>query len=61
MRADQQNWYDEMHTTQIKLKLNNKTDADILEWLRKQRYSRAKSMQGEIKRLIREEIQRGVV
>lgn len=32
-RADQQNWYDEMHTTQIKLKLNRKTDADILEWL----------------------------
>ena len=26
-RIDQQNWYDEMHTTQIKLQLNNKTDA----------------------------------
>ena len=57
-RADQQNWYDEMHTTQIKLKLNNKTDADILEWLKKQQWSRGKSMQGEIKRLIRDEIQR---
>lgn len=57
-RADQQNWYDEMHTTQVKLKLNNKTDADILEWLKKQQWSRGKSMQGEIKRLIRDEIQR---
>lgn len=55
-RVDQQNWYDEMHTTQIKLKLNKKTDADILDWLRKQRLSRTTSMQGEIKRLIRAEI-----
>ena len=58
MRAEQQNWYDELHTTQIKLKLNNRTDADILEWLRKQQFSQNTSMQGEIKRLIREEIQR---
>ena len=57
-RIDQQNWYDEMHTTQVKLKLNNKTDADILNWLYRQQISRDKSMQGEIKRLIREEIQR---
>ena len=57
-RVDQQNWYDEMHTTQVKLKLNNKTDADILNWLHEQQISRDKSMQGEIKRLIREEIQR---
>ena len=61
IRADQQNRYDEMHTTQIKLKLNKKTDADILDWLYKQQYSRTKSMQGEIKRLIREEIQRNSV
>lgn len=59
-RADQQSWYDEMHTTQIKLKLNNKTDADILQWLCRQQRSWGKSMQGEIKRLIREEIQRTV-
>lgn len=58
IRIDQQNWYDEMHTTQIKLKLNKKTDADILDWLYRQQCSRDKSMQGEIKRLIREEIQR---
>ncbi|MBO5570992.1 MAG: hypothetical protein J6A79_19010 [Clostridia bacterium] len=57
-RVDQQSWYDEMHTTQVKLKLNNKTDADILEWLHKQQFSRDKSMQGEIKRLIREEIRK---
>lgn len=55
-RVDQQNWYDEMHTTQVKLKLNNKTDADILEWLHKQQWNRGTSMQGEIKRLIRDEI-----
>ena len=55
-RIDQQNWYDEMHTTQIKLKLNNKTDADILDWLWKQKRGWETSMQGEIKRLIRQEI-----
>ena len=55
-RADRQNWYDEMHTTQVKLKLNNNTDADILDWISKQRYSRSATVQGEIKRLIRAEI-----
>ena len=55
-RVDQQNWYDEMHTTQVKLKLNKKTDADILEWIWKQRISRSTTVQGEIKRLIRAEI-----
>lgn len=57
-RVDQQNWYDEMHTAQIKLKLNKKTDADILQWLWKQKIDRTKTMQGEIKRLIREEIEK---
>ena len=57
-RTDQQNWYDEMHTTQVKLKLNRKTDADVLDWLWKQRYNRNTSMQGKIKRLIRAEIAR---
>ena len=57
-RAEQQNWYDEMHTEQVKLKLNRKTDKDILDWLWKQRINRNTSMQGEIKRLIREEITR---
>lgn len=55
-RADRQNWYDEMHTTQIKLKLNKRTDADILDWLWKKQCDRSTSMQGEIKRLIRTEI-----
>ncbi len=57
-RSQQQSWYDEMHTTQIKLKLNKKTDADILQWLWEQRRERTKTMQGEIKRLIRDEIAR---
>ena len=55
-RIDQQNWYDAMHTTQIKLKLNNKTDADILDWINTQRFGRNTTVQGEIKRLIRVEI-----
>ena len=55
-RVDQKNWYDEMHTTQVKLKLNKKTDADILDWLWKQQFDRATSMQGSLKRLIRQEI-----
>ena len=55
-RVDQQNWYDEMHTTQVKLKLNNKTDADILDWIHSQKFTRGKSVQGEIKRLIRQEL-----
>lgn len=57
-RIDQQLWYDEMHTTQVKLKLNNKTDADILDWISRQKWNLQKSVQGEIKRLIREEIAR---
>ena len=56
LRVDQQNWYDEMHTRQVKLKLNKKTDADILEWISSRRYNRSTSVQGEIKRLIRQEI-----
>lgn len=61
LRVDQQNSYDEYHTKQIKLKLNLKTDADILDWLHKKAlWSSGTSMQGEIKRLIREEIAREV-
>ncbi len=59
MRIDQQNDYDGRNTEQIKLKLNRKTDADVLEWLRKkQKWNSGTSMQGEIKRLIRNEIAR---
>lgn len=43
--------YDAAHTTQISLKLNTTTDADILA-----RLEEVDSKQGYIKRLIREDI-----
>ena len=46
--------YDENNTTRVQLKLNNKTDSDILEYLDK-----VENKQGTIKRLLREEISRG--
>lgn len=55
-KYEAQKTYDEFHTTQIKLKLNDRTDADILKWLHDQKYSRNSSMQGAIKGLIRREI-----
>ena len=45
--------YDKKNTTKLCLKLNLKTDADVLFWL-----SQQESMQGAIKRLVREEIER---
>ena len=45
--------YDAKATRQIKLKLNIKTDADILE-----RLSEVDNMQGYIKHLIREDIKK---
>lgn len=45
--------YDENNTTRVQLKLNNKTDADILEYL-----DSVDNKQGTIKRLLREEISR---
>ena len=57
-RVDQQNRYDEIHTEQVKLKLNRKTDADILNWVYAQHRSLNATVQGEIKRLIRQEIAR---
>lgn len=45
--------YDSRNTKQIRLKLNIKTDADILEWL-----STRDNMQGAIKALIRSDIDR---
>lgn len=50
-RTRKQAKYDKEHTTQISLKLNLRTDEDILKWLWKQ-----KSKQGAIKELIRKEI-----
>ena len=49
-----QDRYDAAHTTQVKLKLNDKTDADIIGWL-----NTRKNKQGYIKALIRGDMQRG--
>lgn len=43
--------YDAVNTKQFNMKLNLKTDADILKWLDQQ-----ESKQGAIKNLIRKEI-----
>lgn len=43
--------YDRENTVQVSLKLNKRTDSDILEWL-----ERCSSKQGAIKALIREAI-----
>ena len=45
--------YDKENTTRINLKLNNKTDADIIRQLKSQ-----ESIQGYIKRLIREDMKK---
>lgn len=45
--------YDRENTTQIKMKLNNKTDRDIIEHLQKQH-----NKQGYIKKLIRDDMQK---
>lgn len=60
-RFEQQQDYDYYHTCQYKLKLNKKTDKDIIDWIesKKQRFLRNTTFQGEIKRLIREEIAKG--
>lgn len=57
-KYEAQNRYDEWNTTQVKLKLNNKTDADILNWIREHKYSRNSLVQGAINALIREDIAR---
>ena len=45
--------YDANHTKRFSLKLNTRTDEDVIQWL----YSQ-KSIQGAIKQLIRDEIAR---
>lgn len=45
--------YDQLHTVQIRIKLNRKTDADILARLAEQ-----ENRQGYLKRLVREDIAR---
>lgn len=52
-RTESQAKYDMNNTRNVHLKLNIKTDKDILIWLKKQQ-----SKQGSIKKLIREEISR---
>lgn len=42
------------NTVMLTVKLNKRTDADVIEWIEKK-----ESKSGEIKRLIREEIARG--
>ena len=53
MSKHAQERYDKANTTQFKMKLNTKTDADILEWLDTQ-----PNKQGKVKQLIRDEIER---
>lgn len=48
--------YDRENTRRINLKLNNKTDADIIEWLESRKDD--EGIQGAIKRLIREHIEK---
>lgn len=45
--------YDAANTKQVRLKLNTKTDADILE-----RFDRCDNVQGYIKRLVRADIKK---
>ena len=47
--------YDDNNTMQVKLKLNYNTDADIIEYL-----NNCGNKQGTIKKLIRDEISRGI-
>ena len=58
-KYEAQERYDTFNTVQVKLKLNQKTDADILAWIRQHKYGRETSVQGAIKALIREDIARG--
>lgn len=52
-RTQAQAKYDKTHTKGIYIKLNLSTDADIIRWFWKQ-----PSIQGAIKKLVREEIAR---
>lgn len=56
-----QSRYDDYNTTQVKLKLNYKTDADVIRWINSQKSSRDSSVQGAIKALIRADIAKGSV
>lgn len=51
MDYEKQTEWDLKNTTQIKLKLNNRTDADIIEWVKS-----LDNKQGTIKAIIRKHI-----
>ena len=53
MKFESQARYDAGNTKGFKMKLNLKTDADIIDWLDKQ-----PNKQGKVKQLIRDEIER---
>ncbi len=55
-KYEAQNKYDTFNTTQVKLKLNDKTDADILKWIRQKKRDCNSTVQGSIKKLIRKQI-----
>ena len=55
MKYEAQAKYDTANTTQFKMKLNVRTDADILSWLSKQT-----NKQGAVKAIIREQIKKGL-
>lgn len=52
--ADYQRKYEKQFQRSIRLKVNSKTESDLLEWLLRQ-----KNMQGYIKKLIRKDMERG--
>ena len=55
-KYEAQSRYDDCNTTQVKLKLNYKTDADVIKWINRHKFSRDSSAQGAIKALIRADI-----
>ena len=55
-KYEAQNRYDAFNTTQVKLKLNHKTDADILKWIRQKKRDCNSTVQGSLKELIRKQI-----
>lgn len=57
-KTQRQNKYNAINTTMVAVRLNHRTDADILEWLNGVP-ERGESKLGYIKRLIREDIAKG--
>ncbi len=55
-KYEAQRRYDDYNTIQVKLKLNYKTDADVIRWINGHKASRSSSAQGAIKALIRADI-----